>query len=562
MNNLNREESGQAPTPAIEEAAPRSYIIAGVVATLVVVFLCVIGVLLLTSGALSLNPPTPTPRDAPKLSVIGNADPNAPLAVRGTGFAPNEQVSLYVTTSPRAGFDSFVQIGAAVAGADGVINVTGLMLPHSAGQTLYIVARGSTSGFAPPVAVTLANVTGVGNMPSPEPATLPPIILPSPTPAPPTPAPRPTSTSAPTPLPTVTSTPDPNAVGVWIGRYYDNRDLIPPPIFTRYDRTLRFDWRSGSPGPGIPNDNFSAEWTRNEEFGSSNNYRFTLTVDDAARVYVDGMLVIDEWRIGGLRTATGDRFISRGLHQIRVEYYEASGNASIALDWGISYTGWVGRYYNTANLSGPVVMIRDDTNIDFDWGLNSPAPEVNPDNFSVDWTRRVNFPLSASYVFTADVDDGVRVFVNGVTVLDNFNTTGSRTITGVIALTAGQHDIQVQYVERTGQARIRLSWGPIIQPPTPTPTGTTTGTPTATGTATLTPTATGTPTQTPTPPPATETPTPTPTSTPTPTETPTASITDTPVASGGTSQVAMQMTETAAAPTETPTATPEITPTP
>lgn len=530
MNNFNQAETEQVPAPIVEEAAPRQYVIAGIVATLAIVLLCVLGVMLLTGSALFGQPaPTPEQRERPRVTVIGSVEASAPLTIRGTGFAPNEQVNLYVATSPQASFDSFVQIGAAVAGADGVINITGLMLPQGDVRTVYIIARGSASGFSSPLTISMS---GLASVPSPEATSIPTVPAPTATPQPPTPTstptPRPRWTATPVPSPTPTGTPDPNAVGVWVGRYYDNRDLIPPPVFTRYDSALRFDWRSGSPGPGIPNDNFSVLWTRNEEFGASNNYQFTLSVDDAARVYVDGVLIIDEWRIGGLRTVTANRFISRGMHQIRVEYYEATGNASISLDWAVSYLGWIGRYYNTPNLSGPVVLIRDDPEINFDWGLNSPAPEINPDNFSVDWTRRITLPLSASYVFTAEVDDGVRIFVNGVTVLDNFNTTGSRTITGSIMLAAGQHDVQVQYVERTGQAKIRVSWAPIIQSPTPTPTNTATPTPTETGTPTATPTETGTPTLAP----PTGTPTPTeipltPTNTPTPTQT-LAPATDTP----------------------------------
>ena len=553
MNNFNQEETENIPAPIVEEAAPRRYIIAGVVATLGIILVCVVGVVLLTSGTLFVQAgPTAAPVERPSVIIIGNVEANAPLAIRGTGFAPNEQVDIYIATAPNASFDTFTQIGSTTAGADGAINLTGLMLPPSDGRTLYIIARGSTSGFAPPTTITFSDVTppaDTATAPPAEtpttPATLPPTPgQPTPTSPPPTPTspPPPNDTRTPVPTATQTPTPDPGAIGIWVGRYFDNRDLIPPPVFTRYDRTLKFDWRSGSPGPGIPNDNFSVLWTRNEEFGASNNYQFTLSVDDAARVYVDGVLIIDEWRIGGLRTVTANRFISRGVHQIRVEYYEANGNASISLEWQVSYAGWIGRYYNTPNLSGPVVLIRDDADINFDWGFNSPSPEVNPDNFSIDWTRRVNFPLSANYVFTAEVDDGVRIFVNGATVLDNFGSSGSRTITGAIALSAGQHDIQVQYVERTGQAKIRVTWAPVIQPPTPTPTATTSPTPTDTPPPTDTSEP---PTVTPTLPPATDTPEP-PTAVPEPptatTEPPTAT-TEPP-------------TDTVEPPTETPTETP------
>ena len=465
------------PEPAIEETTPRSYIIAGIVAALGIVLLCVIGVAVLSSGALSPRPtPTPTPGNVPRLDIIGTLAPNTPLEVHGVNFAPNERVEIYVAYTPGASFNQFIKIGEAQASADGSFRLVGMKFPPSDDfhGTLYIVGRGISSGFSPVEAIT-QDVTMPATTSIPINATATPEPLASSTPLPGTPTntpepATPTDTVEP-PTPTPADTPDAGAVGVWIGHYYDNPDLSEPAVFVRYDPNLSFNWHTGSPGGGIPNTYYSVSWTRNENFKSTDNYIFTLNVDDGARVYLDDELIINEWHIGGARTVAIGHGVLKGVHALRVEYFQTTGNAQISLSWGVKYNGWIARYYNSPDLSGPLALKRDDADINFDWGAGSPAPEVNPDQFSVDWTRTVNFPAAGNYVFTAVVDDGVRVYVDGKStpVLDNFDASGSTTINGSVHLGAGKHTLEVQYVERTGLGRIQLTWALEAPPPPPPP---------------------------------------------------------------------------------------------
>ncbi len=51
--------------------------------------------------------------------------------------------------------------------------------------------------------------------------------------------------------------------------------------------------------------------------------------------------------------------------------------------------GWRGEYFNNVNLSGRPALVRDDAAINFDWGLGSPAPGIQADNFSARWVRTV-----------------------------------------------------------------------------------------------------------------------------------------------------------------------------
>jgi hypothetical protein len=535
MNNPNEmpnepQDGYMAAPTEVEGTAPRSYIAAGVVATLLIALLCIIGVVILSTGVFNARPsPTVAPDSLTKINVVGGIPTSGPFALHGENFVPNERVEIYVAFTAGATFDQFAKIGEAQAGTDGSFSITGLNLPTNPDNhgTVYVLARGESSGFSPVVPVTIggtAEPSATTTLSSSATVTLPPGTA-SPTPQEPTFTPTPVT---PTNPPTATSTPDPNALGIWFGRYYDNPDLDGEPVFTRSDANLNFNWRSGSPRGDIPNDNFSVTWTRNETFKTTDNYIFTLTVDDGARVYVDNQLIINEWHNGGARTVTVGYAITKGQHQLRVDYYEATGNAQISLSWAVGYTGWVGRYYNSSDFSGALILKRDDPNIDFDWGFGSPAPEVNPDNFSVDWQRTVRFDVAGTYVFTAEVDDRVRLIIDGNPsyVFDNFDTSGSRTSVGTRALSAGNHTLELQYAELTGEAKIKLTWAQVIVPPTttytpspmppthtplpPSPTWTSSPIPPPSDTPvpTHTPTETGTPTETPT---GTEIPSPTPT---------------------------------------------------
>jgi hypothetical protein len=128
-----------------------------------------------------------------------------------------------------------------------------------------------------------------------------------------------------------TSTPTPVIVE-WRGEYYANSTLTGMPALVRNDRDpqggpgIRFDWGYDAPAAGLPADEFSVRWTR-VLFFSEGTYRFYALVDDGLRLYVDGALVIDEWRDGGQREVTGDRNLSGGTHSLRVEYYERGGTA-------------------------------------------------------------------------------------------------------------------------------------------------------------------------------------------------------------------------------------------
>jgi hypothetical protein len=120
--------------------------------------------------------------------------------------------------------------------------------------------------------------------------------------------------------------------------------------------------------------------------------------------------------------------------------------------------GVVGAYYNNTSFSGAIVKQRTER-INFTWG-DVPAAGVVADQFSVRWQGKIEAPVSGGYVFQTDSDEGIRVWVNGQLVIDNFNAHTLATDTSAaIQLTSGtKYDIRVDMYDLTGQAVAILRW--------------------------------------------------------------------------------------------------------
>lgn len=118
---------------------------------------------------------------------------------------------------------------------------------------------------------------------------------------------------------------------------------------------------------------------------------------------------------------------------------------------------WRGEYYDNASLLGEPVLVREDETLEFNWILDSPDPRIPGDNFSVRWTGIFDFVESGDYRFFAEVDDGIRVYVDGWLVIDAWHTTLSVPYEGDFSdLQAGPHTMVVEYFESGGHARIKV----------------------------------------------------------------------------------------------------------
>lgn len=98
--------------------------------------------------------------------------------------------------------------------------------------------------------------------------------------------------------------------------------------------------------------------------------------------------------------------------------------------------------------------------VNYDWTSGTPDPLVPADNFQIRWTGKVVPRYSETYTFFTQADDGVRLWVNGVQVINNWATqTGTVETSGTIALTAGTPvTVTLEYFEGTGNAAAKLLW--------------------------------------------------------------------------------------------------------
>jgi hypothetical protein len=182
----------------------------------------------------------------------------------------------------------------------------------------------------------------------------------------------------------------------------------------------------------------------------------------------------------------------------------------------IVITDWRGMYFNNIILSGAPVVTRNDVDINFDWAYGSPDSRINPDSFSARWTRYLFFN-QGTYRFTVRMDDGARVWLDGVLIVNAWKAGGLRLVATDVMLNKGYHDIRVEFFERTGIAVMRFTVERVvILTATPSSTTVVSRTPTASVTLTASPTVTPLPTPTLTPVPLPTMNTPTPTATPHP----------------------------------------------
>jgi formylglycine-generating enzyme required for sulfatase activity len=107
------------------------------------------------------------------------------------------------------------------------------------------------------------------------------------------------------------------------------RMLTQPPLLQGRVPQLDFRWREESPGADVPNDDFALVATTEIDLSEemAGRYRLGVAADDGVRVYVDDRLVIDLWNHGPNRPTWADVDWTPGKHRLRVEYFEAGGDA-------------------------------------------------------------------------------------------------------------------------------------------------------------------------------------------------------------------------------------------
>ena len=272
----------------------------------------------------------------------------------------------------------------------------------------------------------------------------------------------------------------------WTVSVFNNANLAGSPSYVSVAPSVSYTWGATAPvingvntGPyGVPADGFSVRFTASAFF-TAGNYRFTVQVDDGARLYVDGVLLINQWVAGlGLRTYQADyTFPADGNHTITVEMFDAIGDATIMASWALSAGAlptatitcfgnpWYVEFFNGIDLTGGVIFTTTygPSGLSQNWGQGSPGGPVPADNFSARLTRTLTVPNDLPqgvYTFYAKADDNFRFTIDATVIIDKFDSWGGDLQTAQATLLNGPHTFKFEYRERTVDASLFLTWTP------------------------------------------------------------------------------------------------------
>jgi PKD repeat protein len=319
----------------------------------------------------------------------------------------------------------------------------------------------------------------------------------------PTASPTVAPTASPSPTVSPSVSPSPTTSPIYFAEYYNNKTLSGPPVLTRNETVINNDWGMGSPDTIVTVNNFSARWSKTDNFAAG-MYRFTMSGDDGVRLYIDNQIVLDKWIDQSTTTYIVDVPIQAGNHAIRFEYYEngydavakmnyvligalpspsvtasptASPSPSASPTPTISPTpsptvspsptpvdGYLAEYWNTPTAgSAPAMPVtipdvtRVEANIDNYWGTALPVTGIAADKYIVRWTKNQTF-AAGTYQFWTESDDGIRVYIDDELIINQWNDHGVTAYTGNKTLTAGSHAIRVEYYENRYDAVAKFRW--------------------------------------------------------------------------------------------------------
>ena len=259
------------------------------------------------------------------------------------------------------------------------------------------------------------------------------------------------------------------------------------PVTVRTDNVINFNYANGRPDADIPAGGFTAKWTGQIAAPTTETYTFYTRANGVTKVLVNGISVIDTSSTsfttsapvltsGSFTMATGQKY------SIEVDYTsQAKGPAVVQLSWSSATikkqivpktslftdptvalpTGALTGYYYSNTGFSDLLMTRADTAIRYDFGTGSPGTAIAKDKrFFIRWIGNITAPVTGKYTFQSITDDGVRLWVNGIEIIKDFNVHSAQADLGQITLQAGQnYAVRMDYFnDGVGHASAKLLW--------------------------------------------------------------------------------------------------------
>ena len=194
-------------------------------------------------------------------------------------------------------------------------------------------------------------------------------------------------------------------------------------------------------------------------------YRFRLKTDDGARLKINGITIIDAWTDQGATNYFAEVEHNGGGLKLDIEYYQKSGGS--VFEFELAPVGYFAEYYKGNNLEKPEAGSTLDRNVpiayrfvddvNFELGYGDLLNRVGSDNFSARWRGRIDLPVGR-WKIDLTADDGVRLYVGGRLLIDQWKTQNATTYSRKVDLVGRRQDIKVEYFEKSGRAQCKLKF--------------------------------------------------------------------------------------------------------
>jgi MSHA biogenesis protein MshQ len=194
------------------------------------------------------------------------------------------------------------------------------------------------------------------------------------------------------------------------------------------------------------------------------------TAQNAANYALDGSVTVSAAVLGAdnrVITLTTSPLAYSRTYTLTVNNVATPSGGVIATNSQITFfseggylSGLRGNYFPNMTLTGTSVQ-RVDGPVDFNWAVGAPGVAgIGANNFSVRWEGFVTPTATGNHTFRTRSDDGVRLYVNGNLVINNWTDhSATDNDSAAIALNAGQrYPVIMEFYENGGDAVAQLSW--------------------------------------------------------------------------------------------------------
>ena len=259
---------------------------------------------------------------------------------------------------------------------------------------------------------------------------------------------------------------------------------------TSIEEQIEYHTTNGPFLPDTSSDYFAVRLVGKLAVPSSGMWAFLMESDEAARLWINGELVINDGLPHSRRTSTGYIDLEAGEHDIEVRYLERRYSATLVLRWDGPGTPetvipaeayshpieepvfdqggeglwayWYDGVSHAENLGHVEWSEHDRVGVveRVSYTLTNGGFELSggSDHFAARFVGLINIPEEGEWRFELGSDEGAAVYINGSPVIVDDQPHSYRWQAATITLAAGEHAIEVRYLERRYSAGLKLAW--------------------------------------------------------------------------------------------------------